>query len=92
MAGGLGAARIRRVHNILRRSLGQAVKWQWIARNPAVDASPPPVRKTKISPPDPAAVRRLIDACNGPLRLWVVLGATLGTPSRGALRAAVGRH
>ena len=83
---GLGPARIRRVHNILRRSLGQAVKWQWIARNPAVDASPPPLEQASISPPPVDDVRRWVDACDGPMRVYAVLAANLGA-RRGELCA-----
>ncbi|MFO0448604.1 MAG: tyrosine-type recombinase/integrase [Pseudomonadota bacterium] len=83
---GLGPARIRRVHNILRRSLGQAVKWQWIARNPAVDASPPPLEQPSITPPPVDDVRRWVDACDGPMRVYAVLAAHLGA-RRGELCA-----
>jgi len=81
---GLSATRIRRVHNILRTALGQAVKWQWIARNPATDASPPPVPAAKIQPPSPDDVRRLILAADHDpqlgtyLRLSAHLGARRG--------------
>ena len=83
---GLGPARIRRVHNILRRSLGQAVKWQWIARNPAIDASPPPVPATKVSPPPVDDVRRWVAACDDQMRVYAVLPANLGA-RRGELCA-----
>ncbi len=86
LAKGLGPARIRRVHNILRRSLGQAVKWQWIARNPAVDASPPPLEQPSITPPPVDDVRRWVDACDGPMRVYAVLAAHLGA-RRGELCA-----
>jgi integrase len=85
-AKGLGPARIRRVHNILRRSLGQAVKWQWIARNPAVDASPPTVPASKIVPPAPDDVRRWVAGCDGQMRVYAVLAANLGA-RRGELCA-----
>ena len=81
---GLSAIRIRRVHNILRTALGQAVKWQWIARNPAVDASPPPVPAAKIHPPSADDVRRLILAADRDpqlgtyLRVSAHLGARRG--------------
>ena len=83
---GLGPARIRRVHNILRRSLGQAVKWQWIARNPAVDASPPPLPASKIEPPNAEEVRRWVAGCDGQMRVYAVLAANLGA-RRGELCA-----
>jgi len=76
--GGLGAARIRRVHNVLRRALAQAVRWQWIARNPAADASPPPVPRAKITPPTPDELRALLGAVDGQLRVFLYLSANLG--------------
>ena len=39
-AQGLQPARIRTVHSLIRTALTQAVRWQWIARNPAVEARP----------------------------------------------------
>lgn len=77
-AGGLGPARIRRVHNILRRALAQAVRWQWISRNPAADASPPAVPHAKVEPPTPDEVRAILAACDGQLRVFVFLSAHLG--------------
>jgi hypothetical protein len=47
----LSAGTVRHVHAILRRSLGQGVKWGWIAVNPAVSASPPKLRTKEITPP-----------------------------------------
>jgi hypothetical protein len=32
---GLAPATIRRIHGILRRALEQAVRWGWLANNPA---------------------------------------------------------
>jgi integrase len=75
---GLQAARIRTVHSVLRTALAQAVRWQWIARNPAVDASPPPVRRAVIAPPSPEDVRRLLAAADGRLAAYLRLSAHLG--------------
>lgn len=85
-AGGVGAQRIRRVHNILRRALAQAVKWQWIARNPAVDASPPTTPRSQIHPPSPDDVRRLLATAEGQLEIFLRLAAHLGA-RRGELCA-----
>jgi len=63
-ASGLGAPRIHRVHAILRVAFTQAVRWQWIARNPAVDARPPSTRRAPIRVPSPDEMRRLIDAAD----------------------------
>lgn len=57
---GLAPASVRQVHAVIRRALRQAVRWGWIARNPAADASPPRVRKPDLSPPDVEQVARLL--------------------------------
>ena len=57
---GLSPASVRQVHAIIRRALRQAVRWGWIATNPAADASPPRVRKPDLSPPDVEQVGELL--------------------------------
>jgi integrase len=49
----VGAPRIRRVHTILSTAFAQAVRWQMIAVNPALSASPPELRGREVRPPDP---------------------------------------
>jgi hypothetical protein len=61
----LGPATIRRLHGILRRAVGQAVRWGWIARNYAADASPPRVHAPEVRPPTPAEVARLFRLASG---------------------------
>ena len=39
----LSPATVRRIHGILRRALGQGVKWGWMGVNPAAWTSPPRV-------------------------------------------------
>jgi integrase len=46
----------------MRQSLEQARKWGLIARNPAVDATPPASRRTEITPPTADQVRELLAA------------------------------
>ncbi len=58
----LSAATVRQVHAIIRRALQQGMRWGWITTNPAALASPPKVRSSQLSPPDPAEVIRLIEA------------------------------
>lgn len=47
---GLSTTTVRQYHAILSAALSQAVKWDWIERNPALNASPPSVRppSTKV--------------------------------------------
>lgn len=58
--GTLSPATIRRNYVIIHSALQQAVKWGWIAVNPADASSPPKVRQVEISPPAPGDVARLL--------------------------------
>lgn len=60
----LAPATVRQVHAILRKALNQAVRWGWLATNPAMQATPPRIRRPEISPPEPADVLRLIEAAD----------------------------
>ncbi len=46
----------------MRQSLEQARKWGLIARNPAVDATPPASKRTEVTPPTADQVRELLAA------------------------------
>jgi integrase len=59
---GLSTRTVRICHTVLRQSLEQARRWGFIARSPAVDASPPPQRRAEVIPPTPAEVLQLLDA------------------------------
>jgi integrase len=61
---GLSVRTVRICHTVLRQALEQARRWGFIARSPAVDASPPPQRRTEVVPPTPAEVLRLLDAAH----------------------------
>lgn len=50
-AEGLAPATVRKVHNVAHRSLNQALRWEWLAANPAAAASPPAVHEPEIRPP-----------------------------------------
>lgn len=77
-ATGLGPARIRRVHSILSTALAQAVRWEWIVRNPARDASPPEAPRAEPVAPTVAQVKAIIDAADGDLVTWLRLDASIG--------------
>jgi integrase len=53
----LGASTIRQIHFILSGALKRAVRWRWIATNPAVQAEPPPAPKPNPRPPTVAEAR-----------------------------------
>ena len=57
---GLSSASVRQVHAVIRRAFRQAVRWGWIASNPAMNATPPRAERSSISPPDPSQVEQLI--------------------------------
>jgi integrase len=59
---GLSTRTVRICHTVLRQALEQARRWGFIARSPAVDASPPPQLKVEVTPPTVDEVLRLLDA------------------------------
>jgi integrase len=59
---GLSTRTVRICHTVLRQALEQARRWGFIARSPAVDASPPPQHKVEVSPPTVDEVLTLLDA------------------------------
>ena len=59
---GLSVRTVRICHTVLRQSLEQARRWGFIARSPAVDASPPPQRREEVTPPTVEQVLTLLDA------------------------------
>jgi hypothetical protein len=80
----LAPATVRRAHVVLRRALAQGVKWGWLVRNPAADASPPRVAKTEIHPPAPAEVARLF-LSRTTLRTTLPATSTVSMTSRMAI-------
>jgi integrase len=78
----LSASAVQQVHKVLSGAFKQAVVWGWTAHNPAKLATAPTASKSEVSPPDPAAVARLLEVAMEEdaelgllLRLAVVLGA-----------------
>jgi integrase len=85
IAAGLAPATVRQVHAVMRGALGQAVKWDWLNTNPALKATPPPLRRPAVRAPEPDEVRLLIEKALAEdpafgvfLRLAVVTGARRG--------------
>ena len=54
------------------------VRWQLLATNPAAAISPPRPDRPTLVIPDTAAVRSLMDAGEGPVRIAVLLAASTG--------------
>lgn len=61
---GLGAGSVHQVHAIIRRALGEAVRWGWLSVNPAASARPPRRHKAEIVSPEPEALLRLLSAAD----------------------------
>lgn len=61
---GLAPATVRQVHAVIRRAFGQAVRWGWVATNPAANASPPRLSRSGIFPPDVEQVVALLAKAN----------------------------
>lgn len=59
-AKGLSSASVRKNHNIIRRSLVQAIRWGWINANPAALAEPPKVTQHEIVPPTGGQVEAVL--------------------------------
>ena len=81
----LAPATVRKFHTVARSALQQAVKWEWIAVNPAANSSPPKVRKKEPIPPTPVQVALILAAAEKDdpdlyvfIRLAAVLGARRG--------------
>lgn len=57
----LAPATVRRLHATIRSMLAQAVKWGWIATNPAENASPPSVEYVEPDAPPTEALRAFLE-------------------------------
>jgi integrase len=89
LARGLSPASVRRHHAILTAALRQAVKWDWLASNPAERASPPGLTRHAVTTPSTEAVQRLVAAAQEEdpvLAAAIVLAAVTGA-RRGELCA-----
>ena len=57
---GLAPATVRQAHAVIRRAFRQAVRWGWIASNPATNATPPRLVRADLSPPNVDQVGKLL--------------------------------
>ncbi|NCG22584.1 MAG: hypothetical protein GWP47_00400 [Actinobacteria bacterium] len=73
---------VKRIHAVLRTALAQAVRWGWIAVNPAAAASPPqPKGRPQHTIPSPEDVSLLIKRAreaNPPLAVFLRLASATG--------------
>jgi integrase len=76
-AAGLSAATRRLVHAVLRRSLADAVRWEKIKRNPAANATPPALPRSRAQAWTATELRRFLEPDDRLSALWR-LAATTG--------------
>lgn len=65
LASGLSARTVQYIHATLRRALGQALKWDLVARNVATLVDPPRVVRPEVQPLTPEAAKALLEAARG---------------------------
>lgn len=81
LAKGLAPATARKAHNVIRRALGQAVRWGWIADNPAARAQPPSVPAPEVKVPTPEDIAALLSEAeryDPRIAVFLWLAATTG--------------
>ncbi len=61
-AQGVGVSTIEHVHRLISAALGQAVKWEWLTKNPASSASPPTAGRTVVTAPTVEELNAIIQA------------------------------
>jgi integrase len=77
----LAPSTVQRAHNVLHRALEQAVRWGWLASNPASRATPPRRAAVDIAPPAPDDLVRVIalaEESNPDLALFLLVAAATG--------------
>ena len=77
----LAPATVRKFHTVARSALQQAVRWEWIAVNPAANSTPPRVRKKEPIPPTPKEMSKILrtaEAVDADLYVFLRLAAVLG--------------
>jgi integrase len=62
---GLAPRSVQYVHAVLHRALGQALRWNLIARNPAELVDAPRPKRKEIAPLTPDQAKALLDAARG---------------------------
>ncbi|MFD9736131.1 tyrosine recombinase XerC [Umezawaea sp. NPDC059074] len=58
----MAASTVRQIHSIISGTLNAAVRWDWIAANPAKVAQKPRQTPPQPDPPSPAEAARLVEA------------------------------
>lgn len=77
--GGLSAQTVLHYHRLLHKALDQAVKWQLLARNPAMAVEPPRPQRTQMRALDENETAKLLGLiADGRLHMPVLLAITGG--------------
>lgn len=75
---GWTAHRIRKLHTLLSSAWGRAVTYQWATRNVLADVSKPQVDTPQVRPPTTDEIRRVLDAAEGKIGLYLRVAAVTG--------------
>lgn len=78
LAGVRAPATVAKVHVVARSALAQAVRWGLIARNPALQASAPPIRRVEPTSATPDQLHRLMEATDDDFATMLIVAATTG--------------
>ena len=71
-------ATVAKVHAAARGALAQAVRWGLIARNPALEASAPPIRRPEAKSATQEELHRMVEAADDDFATMLILAATTG--------------
>jgi integrase len=85
--GGLSPSTVRYLHVILKASMGQAVRWQMLARNPVDAVDPPKIERSAMNTYDLAQTADLIDATRATRMTITIMLAVLCGLRRGEIAA-----
>ncbi|MEU2703109.1 MULTISPECIES: tyrosine-type recombinase/integrase [Micromonospora] len=88
----LSASSVRQIHWILSGALSQAVRWRWIAVNPAGQAEPPAPPHPDPQPPNPADAARIITEAWRDPDWGALVWLAMTTGARRGELAALRRH
>jgi len=92
--GPLAASTVNRIHAVVHAALEQAVKWQWIRRNPAEHADPGEIVEDEVEPPAEVDIVKLLaeaDQVDPRLALFLHIAIVTGA-RRGAICALRWTH
>jgi integrase len=85
--GGLSPQTVTHMHRVLKKAIGQAVKWELLIRNPVDAASPPKANRGKMNTYDLDQTAELIEAMRPTRMLVPTLLAVLCGMRRGEIAA-----